>query len=233
MGSRMFPFITKTWNPIAGGPCPYNCYGGGCWATMLKAKYGWEKYKGTFRIHEPAMKDKFKPDDFVFVCDMTDIGNPRIPRSTLIDVFEHIAFFKDTDFLLLTKNPYWHIVWINHLPENVYLGATIETNLDHTLAVSHAPSTTHRLNVMEALKVSYPDRPRFISIEPIMKFDYQFLDLIIRAAPWGVAVGYDGYNNHLPEPKLEDTEKLIECIEEAGIQVFRKDMRRAWDESIR
>jgi len=52
MTSKMFSFITKTWNPIAGGPCPFNCYKGGCWATKLKKKHDWDKYKGNWRIHE-------------------------------------------------------------------------------------------------------------------------------------------------------------------------------------
>ena len=183
------------------------------------------------------MKVRFKPEDFVFVCDMMDIGDPRIPRNATTALFKKIESHPDTRFLLLTKNPYWYIVClndcINHLPKNVYLGATIETDLDHTLAVSQAPTTRQRLNVMEALKVRYPDRPRFVSVEPIMAFSAGFAQELIDLDPWGVAVGYDGYNHRLPEPKLEDTEKLIECIEEAGIQVFRKDVRRAWDEPIR
>ncbi|KKM08130.1 hypothetical protein LCGC14_1726910, partial [marine sediment metagenome] len=193
MGSRMFPFINKTWNPIAGGPCLYDCdY---CWARAMieDPNPKWDnlrkKYTGPMRLHEAAMKVRFKPEDFVFVCDMMDIGDPRIPRNATTALFKKIESHPDTRFLLLTKNPYWYIVWLDRLPgndrlpKNVYLGATIETNLDHTQAVSHAPSTTYRLNIMAALKVRYPDRPRFISIEPIMDFSDGFAQELIDLDP--------------------------------------------------
>jgi len=47
--------------------------------------------------------------------------------------------------------------------------------------------------------------------------------------PWAVAVGYDNYNNHLPEPPLEKTMQLIERLEKAGITVFRKTLRERWN----
>lgn len=227
----MFPFITKTWNPVAGGPCIYNCEY--CWAQALinDPNPKWDnlrkKYSGPMRLHCPAMKTRFKPDDFVFVVDMADIGNPDIPRGALIDIFEHIAFFKDTKFLLLTKNPYFYICWESHLPANVYLGATIETDLDLTIGYSGAPSTSYRISEMQALKEAYPDRPQFFCIEPIFNFSRHFQNRLIELNPWAVAVGYDNYKNELPEPTLEATERLIAALEAADIKVYRKTIRKA------
>ena len=45
----------------------------------------------------------------------------------------------------------------------------------------------------------------------------------------GVAVGYDNYNNLLPEPREAETEEFIRQLEDAGITVYRKTIREAWD----
>jgi len=45
--------------------------------------------------------------------------------------------------------------------------------------------------------------------------------------PEFVAVGYDNYNNHLPEPPLEITENLIHGLEAYEIKVYRKTLREA------
>ncbi len=47
---------------------------------------------------------------------------------------------------------------------------------------------------------------KFISIEPIMDFDLEiFAKWIEDIAPIHVAVGYDNWNNRLPEPSLSKT----------------------------
>jgi hypothetical protein len=44
-----------------------------------------------------------------------------------------------------------------------------------------------------------------------------------------MAVGYDNYNNRLPEPTLSKTMQLIDCLEKTGITVYRKTLREAWN----
>jgi hypothetical protein len=71
----------------------------------------------------------------------------------------------------------------------------------------------------------------FISIEPIMEFDYEpFVSKLLKMHPWAVAVGYDNYDNKLPEPLLAKTMQLIDRLEKAGIRVYRKTLREAWNE---
>ena len=53
---------------------------------------------------------------------------------------------------------------------------------------------------------------------------------IIKTRPKFMAVGYDNYNNKLPEPSLARTEILIKELEAQGVKVYRKTIRRAWDE---
>jgi len=68
--SKMFPFITKTWNPLA-GECSHRC--DGCWARALAERHGWSKYQGQPRIDPKQINRRFKSGEFVFVQDMTDL----------------------------------------------------------------------------------------------------------------------------------------------------------------
>lgn len=82
---RMFPFITKTWNPL-GGECLHKCpY---CWVTnQLKPMFPnvRKKYSGGPRLVQYELENaKYKLweiDDFVFVCDCTDLFGDWVPIS--------------------------------------------------------------------------------------------------------------------------------------------------------
>jgi len=70
----------------------------------------------------------------------------------------------------------------------------------------------------------------FISIEPILDFNYEpFVAELLKIRPWAVAVGMDNYGNRLPEPALAKTMQLIERLEKAGIKVYRKTLREKWN----
>jgi hypothetical protein len=68
-------------------------------------------------------------------------------------------------------------------------------------------------------------RPLFISIEPGLDFDFDDMAWLEELRPWGVAVGYDNYGNHLPEPPLGKTWRLIEWLE-GFTTVYRKNLNR-------
>jgi len=172
------------------------------------------------------MKPWFKPDAFVFVQGMSDIGAPGIPRAVLIDVFEAIKFYeaKGIRFLLLTKNPRFYMDWRHHISPNTTIGATIETDWTITSDISKAPAPFHRLAAMEWCADNLPN-DRFICVEPIMKCSPNFERDIMKTRPKFMAVGYDNYDNKLPEPSLERTEIFIKYLEDSGVKVFRKTLR--------
>ena len=218
--SRMFPFITGTWNPVA-GECPYDCVY--CWAKSLIKRNDMVKYRGPAHLDEKALS-KIPDSGFVFAQDMSDI-------SVLdhIDAKRLVAEFKkrpSVEWLTLTKNPAWYrsMAELNgvEFPSNVILGATIETNVK--IEVSKAPRPIDRLVSMMWVKDHLPNRV-FISVEPIMDFRWEFADQLAHIGPWGVAVGYDNYHNGLPEPSLSKTLALIDTLEKHGIQVYRKTLR--------
>jgi len=69
----------------------------------------------------------------------------------------------------------------------------------------------------------------FISIEPIMPFSEEFPWKIEKAEPWKVAVGYDNYDNNLPEPLKEETIQLIHDLR-TFTSLDLKTIRKAWYE---
>ena len=79
--SRMFPFVTVTWNPI-GGECSHKCVG--CWARAFAKRHGWSKYQGEPRIDEKQINRRFKKGDFVFVQDMSDLFAEDVPREVIL-----------------------------------------------------------------------------------------------------------------------------------------------------
>ena len=74
---------------------------------------------------------------------------------------------------------------------------------------------------------------KFIAIEPILDFDLdKFVKWIEEIEPFMVFVGYDNYNNRLPEPPLQKTKELIRRLSEFTC-VIEKTIRPAWNEKQR
>jgi len=233
-GSRMFPFITKTWNPL-GGECLHQCYY--CWAQGpegLAKTHNMKKYRGKPSLIDKEFQRKFRMyEDFIFVCDMLDLFGTWVPNDYIIAILNFCRKNSQVSFLLLTKNPDAYFHFYDNIPPNCYFGCTIESNRDYP-ELSRAPAQSKRLELM--LKLSHAingnhilARGRtFISIEPILEFDYEpFVSKLLKMRPWAVAIGYDNYDNKLPEPSLAKTMQLIDRLEKAGITVYRKTLRAA------
>jgi DNA repair photolyase len=226
--TRMFNVVTETWNPISG--CLHNCVY--CWARRLaltKLK-NTERYRDGFipRLNENEFKREFN-GGFVFTVDMGDIFSPMVKDEWVVRVLKHIARFPDTTFLILTKNPKRYTDFIDIMPKNAVLGATIETDDDALYlkyGISNAPPPSIRIEAMMNLNW---DR-KFISIEPILDFTENFAHVISRIKPFMVYVGYDNYSNRLPEPRMKKTLNLIHELLNMGINVQEKTIRKAWFE---
>ena len=203
----MFDNITETWNPVVG--CLHGCTY--CWARRLavtKLK-NIERYKDGFRptLVEKELNRRFYKQ-YVFVSDMGDLFGDWVPAKWIIEVIDAIKKSPTSNFLFLTKNPKRYLEFLDLYPENVVLGATIETNREYT--VTKAPSTVERHKYMKDL--SYKNK--IVSIEPIMDFDLEiFTQWLREIEPVLVHVGYDNYNCKLPEPQLSKTEELIADLE--------------------
>jgi len=204
----MFQFVTRTWNPIKG--CLHNCVY--CWArrlaeTKLKST---RKYRDGFlpRFFPHELNVRFKPNEFVFVADMGDMFGKWVPDSWIKSVINVTKRFPKTTFLFLTKNPARYQDFVDLFGDNCILGATIETNRNYN--VTKAPPPAKRYKAMKEIDF---DR-KFVSIEPVMDFDYiTFYEWIRDIGPEMVAIGYDNYNNGLPEPPVSKVRRFISDLE--------------------
>ncbi len=224
MASKMFEFVTCTWNPL-GGECLHRC--SYCWARKLAERHGQKKYSGQPRIveHELA-RENWKNGDFVFVQDMSDLFGQWVPEDLIRRVLERVRS-SYADFLFLTKNPQRYLEVADILPKNAVLGCTIESDL-YRAEITFAPDPFVRLDAMRLLADCLPNR-LFISIEPVMRFSSGFAEWLLGLPRllWAVAVGYDNYDCGLPEPSLADVEWLIAELEKKGVRVYRKTLREA------
>ncbi len=220
--------ITRSWNPIVG--CRHECVY--CWARRLAEGRlsHLPQYRNGFtsvRIVEKAFNQSFKPGETVFTVDMGDMWGDWVPGEWIKRVLSHASKYPRTVFLFLTKNPKRYHEFLDWLPPNSILGATIETNRDTlTASISRAPPPSERYQYMKTL----PWPRKLVSIEPILDFDPEtMIEWIKDIQPETVHIGYDNYSNKLPEPPLHKTLRLIRELRR-HTQVTLGTIRKAWNE---
>jgi hypothetical protein len=189
------------------------------------------KYHGEPYLVEKELDKNFSKDDFVFLCDMLDWLADNVPCRLILKILDKIRV-QPARFLSMTKNPerYLRLAQDKELPDNLVLGTTVETDYYKPAYLpysnlSKAPPPPDRLYILKILKQK-TELPLFLAAEPILDFSTNFASEIINLNPWAIAVGYD---NHLTEPSLAQTMRLIEIVEQAGIKVYRKTLREKWN----
>jgi len=205
----------KTWNCFVG--CLFECTYCNARKTALTRLKHSPRYRDGFNPHlvENTLSRKFKPGDFVFVCYQGDIAFAS--RHIIVDLTARITEQPEVNFLFCSKSPLNYYYWEMHWPENLYLGATIESTLDHGL--SKAPTPFYRYWAMRELV--HPKK--FISIEPVCDFDLdEMLFWMAQIKPQIIEVGADNYHNDLPEPPWEKVEKLLEGLRAICPNVIEK-----------
>lgn len=187
----------KTWNVFKG--CKFDCTYCSARKLALTRLSHLPQYADGFypRLVEQALWKSFQDDDFVFIAYMGDIA--WAGRGELEAIMARVSMFPLTTFLMVTKAPNiyleWQEVWGFEPPINMYLGATIESNIDYKL--TKAPPPEKRYLAMAQLQHPH----KFISIEPIMNFHLRtMVDWMKEIGPEIVEIGPDNYNNNLPEP---------------------------------
>ena len=222
--SRMFNFITKTWNPVVG--CKYDCCY--CWARRLaKGKLkDTTRYKNGFHPQKISkeLHKRFYGEKIVFVSDMGDLWGDWVPTKWIEAVLDTIKS-SESSFLFLTKNPNRYLELLDIIPKNGILGATVETNRD-TSPFSKAPLPLARLKAMETLRLNW-NGDIMISIEPIMDFDSIILLKSLQIIkPSFVVIGKDNYKNNLPEPDLEKILSFSSELECFTRVIFKNSLRK-------
>lgn len=235
----MFDFVGPRFNLVTG--CLHECYVSnsnsyGCWARKLaltKLKHQGRYQEGFIPHFNPSEVKKLEKQlnrlqklitagkivkRYVFVTSMGDIFSPGVLDEWVDSVFWHIRNYQrdypDIKFLILTKNPtrYWE--FIEDIPDNCILAATVETNRPYSgNFVSKAPEPSHRLRVMTMLNEIW-DGEKAIIIEPIVKFDLkQFSELLYDISPNFVVIGKDNHHCSLPEPSFDEIQQLKDRLD--------------------
>ena len=221
---KMFLKVDDTWNAVHG--CEHQCIY--CWAEKLvntRLKHS-PKYRDGFKfgIEGEELDREFRINRLVFVTDMGDLFGRWVPKYAIDIIMENIRNHPRTDFLLQTKNPERYVGLLSsdreYFPENVYLGATIESNRDYPL-LSKAPSQHYRYGFMGSPLLT-PYR-RFISIEPILDLDVEdMLRWMNSLHPSVIEIGADNYKNNLPEPPWDKVEQLVQGLRDICPEVNLK-----------
>lgn len=229
----MFREVEATYNPVVG--CTHKCVY--CWARRL-ASTRLKRHEYYQAFEEPKLilrrLNRIPSGKLVFVTDMGDLFCDAVPDDWIYKVLHAIEEHSKPGqkFLFLTKNPIRYLDFLKEFnPERDYLGITIETDLDYShfkTYISEAPSPVSRLYVAKYLRKKWRG-VLFVSIEPVLDFTLRFAEELGEISPDYVEIGYDNWNNNLPEPILMKTELLIEKLGRFT-KVNRKGIRRAWYE---
>jgi len=216
--TRMFRIVTRTWNPVVG--CLHNCVY--CWARR-QAKRQKHRCKLCYQFSPHTHLDRLIPSgQLIFVVSMGDLFCDAFGDEVIQQIIDMVKQRPHQTFLFCTKNPrrYLHF----QFPENCLLGTTIETNRNELVRrFSNAPPVSERYEAM--LELDGKAR-KFLSVEPIMEFDFDvFLEWISSINPEYCEIGYDNYYKLLPEPSLEKTLDFIEAKRKLGIDVREKELR--------
>lgn len=216
-----------TWNPHPG--CGFDCY-------YCYGKQTYERSKcplcRAFRphFHPERMAQKFEKGKTYFV---ESLGDPAfIPPAIFQQILDHLAEFPGTTFMLQSKNPKCFIEEAYKYPANVWLGTTIETNLEKLArCYSKAPGILERFHWLCKVQEAHPELHYYVTFEPIMTCQIlELLDIALYLHADAVYVGRENHEHCLPEPAEYELVELVRQLKEklGPERVHTKTLGLAW-----
>jgi protein gp37 len=210
MKTTKIEWTDRTWNPVTGCTklstgCAH-CYAE-IMAHRLKAM-GMDKYANGFTttLHDNVLDEplKWKNSHIVFVCSMADLFHDAVPFSFIDKIMDTIRQAKHHCYQILTKRSSRMAEYFskNDIPENVWLGVTVESY-----------SEKSRIDSLRMLQASI----RFLSCEPLVE-DLGPLDLI--GVDWIIVGGESGVQARPMKP--EWVRSILHQADEQGVAFFFK-----------
>jgi hypothetical protein len=216
------PHLTKTGKPK------------GCWKCYKFVPHLQGEPAGD---HNKKLTERHIPrTEIVFVAGNSDIA--FIPQETMLEAIELIkerntintrSNREEQYFYLQSKAPHVLNKYLAHLPHNVRIVTTLETNRDkgyNEISLALIPSLRFR----QFKELKWPQK--IITIEPILDFDMEvFLGWISEINPVYVYLGYASPRTpknilkKLPQPPLKNIKILHEKLTALGIPVRLKELR--------
>ena len=189
---NMYPWVTHTFNPVA-GRCPHQC--AYCYASP---NWGREPY-----LKNGLEKINLGEDRTIFVCAGIDLFAEGIPYGFAVAVINKCVEYDKNIYLFQSKNPREMSKFC--YPTDVIFGTTIESNVWRP-ELSKAPPPAERAG--DLMMCGGGDR--MVSIEPIMDFDVDpMLELMRLIMPTFVSIGADSKRHNLPEPPARKVFDLV------------------------
>ena len=173
---------------------------------------------------EKELNTNLGKDNFIFVGSSCDMFAREIPNKWIYETLHRCSLF-DNKYLFQSKNPMRFLEMKSHLPENVILGTTIESDIRHS-EMGNAPDVIHRTVAIGVLK-SF-DFKAIVTIEPVMDFTVDRLwNLIDMCKPDWVNIGANTNTKvKLPEPSPEKVMELIERLKEITEVKIKPNLKR-------
>ena len=172
MSKTKIQWTERTWNPVTGcSKVSEGCRH--CYAeTMAKRLQGMgqQRYANAFSltIHPDALDEpkQVKKPSMFFVCSMADLFHKDVPFEFVDKVMETIEACPRHTFQILTKRPERMVEYfigrakrlhrLFDLPDNVWAGVTVESEIEIT-----------RISVLRRL-LTHSKNIKFISCEPLL-----------------------------------------------------------------
>lgn len=136
----------------------------------------------------PKLVEDRMPSHFaVWVAEGTDIFCDEVPSDLISNILEQTRGYPGKSFLFCTKNPARYFEFIDEFPSQSYFISTVESDIDYKY--STAPSPKERLEELAKLKPLVGMSDVCISIQPILEFTDDFVELIRQLNPDQVSIG--------------------------------------------
>jgi len=221
--TRMFSSVKSTWNVGKGCThlCAY-CNVSHVFVPRLRGNPSTEKYRDGFtvRLFEGELEKpsyKRRGPGLVFIWYMGDWLCGAVPDEWILRILGVVKSDPGNEFLSCTKNPPRYIELADRygwsiFPDNLWLGATIESNLPIADRFTRAPPVEERYRAMA--EVAGHKEKIFLSIEPIMDFEPEgFLGWVEDMEVKVCEVGADNYRVvELPEPPAWKVRRVLEGL---------------------
>lgn len=206
---NMYPWVTHTWNVIK-GKCPHDC------SYCYMKKYPQRE----LRFDDKELKTDLGQGNFIFVGSSCDMWAEGIDAFWLDSIMKHCSNYQN-EYLFQSKNPMRFVSYNYPYPLKAIYGTTIESNR-HYPDISKAPSPRERLEAMLLL-----NRPKMVSVEPIMDFDLNELIAWMRwLKPEFVSIGADSKGHNLFEPSSSKLESLIQQLRDITKVYIKDNLKR-------
>jgi DNA repair photolyase len=170
----------------------------------------------------------FGKNKIIFVGSAFDCWAKNVPDEWIRSILSFVkGNMHNVSFLFQSKNPERFIDWLGYIPYNAYLCTTLESNREYPAIYQNAPPIIERVKAMHGIK----NRPKMITIEPILDFGEEFIQLLKMCQPTQINIGANTGCNHLPEPPSEKIAALVGELRGFTRVHLKKNLARLYREA--